>query len=210
MFSLGSLVVQVQSDQEKQLFAFENCKTLPRFEDQFPRLPVFTGCSKLPLPMRSFQSYLQTRWFAVFPSQLKQLKRRKLEPPWVSWKSTQCSSTFIDRNTLKVKICSGRSSLSKSKQFLVSNCLTCLSFTKFFFLATFFFDRHARPCVRRVVVENRAFAIVFKATAARRAVSALQMAFQNRSKNNARLRREGSSLASEFVHACSWRYPATR
>ena len=77
MFSLGSLVVQVQSDQEKQLFAFENCKTLPQFEDQFPRLPVFTGCSKLPLPMRSFQSYLQTRWFAVFPSQLKQLKRRK-------------------------------------------------------------------------------------------------------------------------------------
>ena len=61
--------------------------------------------------------------------------------------------------------------------------------------------------MRRVVVENRAFAIVFKATAARRAVSALQMAFQNRSKNNARLRREGSSLASEFVHACSWRYP---
>ena len=97
------------------------------------------------------------------------------------------------------------------KTSLLSYCFTCLSFTKFFFLATFFFfDRHARRCVRRVVVENRAFAIVFKATAARRAVSALQMAFQNRSKNNARLRREGSSLASEFVHPCSWRYPATR
>ena len=36
MFSLGSLVVQVQSDREKQLFAFENCKTLPQFEDKLP------------------------------------------------------------------------------------------------------------------------------------------------------------------------------
>ena len=56
-------------------------------------------------------------------------------------------------------------------------------------------------CGLRVVVENRAFAIVLKATAARRAVSALQMVFQNRSTNNTRWRRE-EKFFSFGVRSC--------
>ena len=200
MFSLGLLVVQVQSDQEKQPFAFENCKTLSRFEDLFRRLPVFTGCSELSLKMRSFQSYPQTRWFAVFPSQLKQLKRRRSRHEWAENPLSAYPLLSIETHRRQIYVLEDchYPRLSSS---CCQICFTCLSFTKSFFLATFFFNRHARPCVRRVVVENRAFTIVSNERSPHGGFCTSD-GLSNRSTNNTRLRWEGKFLASEFVHAC--------
>ena len=128
----------------------------------------------------------------------------------MSWKSCQRSSTFIDRNTPKAKKCSGRWSLYKSKHFLLSNCFTRLSFTKFFsWWPSSSIAMRDLACGELLLRTARSLLFSKRPQCAGRFLH-FRWPFKTDRRTTPDWGERESSLDSKFAHACSWRYPSGR